>query len=109
MTPAEGCIHCSGWGCQRCRDPLAQAERRGGEQGLTAEELQLSRLEHQVVQLQTDLLTAQTAAAVAQRELADARRVIGDAWLAGGATLAQAIQRKTASLERLIHTPPGAA
>ncbi len=38
----------------------------------------------------------------ALEELAEDIRAIGEAWFAGGVTTAEAIQRKTAMLERLV-------
>lgn len=37
-------------------------------------------------------------------ELAEAREALGEGWLAGGATLAEGIRRKTAKLEELFDT-----
>lgn len=37
-----GCLICDGWGCAHCA--LEREEARGGEQGLTATELELSQL-----------------------------------------------------------------
>lgn len=63
-----------------CPSPAHCLEALGGEQGLTAEELELAAL---------------------RRELANAREALGPGWFVGNASLADAIRRKTRLLESL--------
>lgn len=43
------CLQCDGWGCTRC--VLERAEAAGGEQGPTAEELELQQLRAELTAL----------------------------------------------------------
>ena len=65
-----------------CASPAECLEALGGEQGLTADELEVARLRNENIELRQRLITAETAAAVAQRELAELKagmlRVIED-------------------------------
>lgn len=56
---SAACIHCDGWGCTHCR-PLAQRlAQASGEQGLTAEELDVVALRNRVRELDEELLANQ--------------------------------------------------
>lgn len=49
------CLHCSGWGCRRCRPPHEVAAAAGGDNGFTADELELVALRYRVVGLTNEL------------------------------------------------------
>lgn len=59
---SAACIHCDGWGCTHCRPPAQRLAQASGEQGLTAEELDVVTLRNRVRELEAALALHQSAA-----------------------------------------------
>lgn len=66
------CANCDGGVCPDCEFEVR--ERDGGDQGLSAAEIEVFQLRDEKEQLKEQLLTAQVAAAEAQRATAEAKR-----------------------------------
>lgn len=58
-SPLPTCRNCDGWGCRVCKNPLEVHASSGGEQGLTAAELEVLSLRNEVKKLKAQLLLAQ--------------------------------------------------
>ena len=71
------CTNCNGGGCTEC--VFEVMESAGGDQGLSAAELEVFQLRDEVQRLKKDLMSAQVAAAEAQRATAEMKRERDDA------------------------------
>lgn len=105
---SRGCLHCEDMGCRRCIPIAEQLAAVGGEQGLTAEEIELAALRQRVAVLEGELLQEKQrndnlAAEVQRLRLQEVAvwAVLGKAWKQDGFTLAQAVEAKCRALEGL--------
>lgn len=105
---ARGCIHCEDMGCTRCKPIAEQLETAGGEQGLTADELEAIRLRRRVSELEGELADEKKRKESLGREVQRLRlqevavwAVLGKTWRRDDVTLAQAVEAKCRTLEGL--------
>lgn len=105
---SSGCARCEGWGCRTCIPLAMQLEADGGEQGLTAEELEAIRLRQRVAVLEGEIADEKKRNENLGREVQRLRlqevavwAVLGKAWRREDITLAQAVEAKCRALEGL--------
>jgi hypothetical protein len=86
-TPKVTCHHCEGWGCTHCE--LERIAASGGEQGLTAVELELERAHLERDAWQVRCLKAETTLHEAREDRDEAQQAAAYAQRDRDAALAQ--------------------